>query len=124
MAKLPALTVKPGDVVVADFPGVQVTKRRPALVVSTAVYHQARPDAILAVLTGQIAAATQPTDHILREWSAAGLHRPTAYRTFLITLPRQDIVAVIGHVAEHDWAEIQFCLRRSLLTELASQVSR
>ena len=123
MARLSALTVQPGDVVVADFPGVQATKRRPALVVSTDVYHQARPDVILAVLTGQVAAATQRTDHVLSDWSAAGLPRPTAYRTFLITVPREDILTVIGHVAERDWAEVQACLRMSLATKPASEVS-
>jgi len=123
MAGLSALTVKPGDVVVADFPGVRDVKRRPALVVSTAAYHQARPDAILAVLTGQVAAATQRTDHPLSDWSAAGLHRPTAYRTFLITIPREDIVTVIGHVTERDWAEVQVCLRMSLATKPTSEVS-
>jgi len=124
MATLSALTVHPGDVVVADFPGVRDTKRRPALVVSTDDYHQARPDAILAVLTGQVAAATQRTDHILSDWSAAGLRRPTAYRTFLITVPREDIVAVIGHVTERDWAAVQIRLRRSLATTSAGQVSQ
>lgn len=118
------MSVKPGDVVVADFPGVREAKRRPALVVSTAAYHQARPDAILAVLTGQVAAASQPTDHVLSDWSAAGLHRPTAYRTFLITVPRQDIVAVIGHVTERDWLQVQERLDRSLATRSASQISK
>ena len=107
MANVSALTVHPGDVVVADFPGVQETKRRPALVVSSAAYHDARPDAILAVLTGQVNAATSATDYVLRDWRTAGLHLPTAYRTFLITLPRQDILAVIGHVSDQDWREIK-----------------
>jgi mRNA interferase MazF len=124
MAELSALSVKPGDVVIADFPGVREAKRRPALVVSTAAYHQARPDAILAVLTGQVAAATQSTDHILHDWSAAGLHRPTAYRTFLITIPRQDIVAVIGHVTERDWLQVQVRLDRSIATRSASQIAK
>lgn len=117
MARLSALTVQPGDVVVADFPGVRATKRRPALVVSTDAYHQARPDAILAVLTSQVAAATQRTDHVLSDWSAAGLYRPTAYRTFLITVPRDNIMTVIGRITERDWAEIQACLRMSLATD-------
>lgn len=124
MAELSALSVKPGDVVIADFPGVWEAKRRPALVVSTAAYHQARPDAILAVLTGQVAAATQSTDHVLHDWSAAGLHRPTAYRTFLITIPRQDIVAVIGHVTERDWLQVQVRLDRSIATRSASQIAK
>lgn len=124
MARLPALSVQPGDVVVADFPGVAETKRRPALVVSSAAYHQARPDAILAMLTGQVTTATQITDYVLHDWSRAGLHRPTAYRTFLITLPREDIVAVIGRVTDRDWAQIRACLSNSLAIAPGSQVSR
>lgn len=116
MARLPAVTVQPGDIVVADFPGVTETKRRPAVVVSSAAYHTARPDVILAVLTGQVTVAVQSTDYLLQDWTAAGLHRPTAYRTFLITLPRQDVVAAIGRVTERDWLGIQDCLRRSLAT--------
>lgn len=49
MANVSALTVHPGDVVVADFPGVQETN----------------------------------------------------------TLPRQDILAVIGHISDQDWRQIK-----------------
>ena len=38
--------VKPGDVVIVDFPGVTGIKRRPAVVVSTDTYHRTRPDTI------------------------------------------------------------------------------
>lgn len=116
MAGFPALTLQPGDIVVADFPGVVETKRRPAVVISSVDYHTVRPDVILAILTGQVSDTVQITDHILRDWSVAGLRRPTAYRTFLITLPRQDVVAVIGRVTDHDWLGIQSCLRKSLAT--------
>ncbi len=114
MAELPAVKVHPGDVVVADFPGITGTKRRPALVVSTDTYHAARPDVILGLLTGQVAAATSPTDHHLQDWSDAGLHIPTAFRTFLITLPQVDVIARIGHLSEQDWAEVQSRLRLSI----------
>ncbi len=113
MAELPAVKVHPGDVVVADFPGITGTKRRPALVVSTDTYHAARPDVILGLLKGQVAVATSPTDHHLQDWSHAGLHVPTAFRTFLITLPRVDVIARIGHLSEQDWAEVQSRLRLS-----------
>lgn len=107
MARLSALTVRPGNVVVADFPGVRETKRRPALVASTDAYHRARPDVILAVLTGNLAAATTSMDYHLQDWAAAGLHHPTAFRAFLITLPREDLVHVIGHLSDRDWDEVQ-----------------
>jgi mRNA interferase MazF len=114
MAGLSTLTMCPGDAVVADFPGITGVKRRPALVVSTEAYHAARPDVILGLLTGQVAAATSPTDYRLQDWDAAGLHIPTAFRAFLITLPQQDVVAVIGHLSERDWAAVQERLQLSL----------
>jgi mRNA interferase MazF len=33
----------PGDVVVLDFPGVTGVKRRPTVVIPSAVYHASRP---------------------------------------------------------------------------------
>jgi mRNA interferase MazF len=114
MANLSALTVRPGDVVVADFPGVMGVKRRPAVVLSREAYHSVRPDTILGLLTGQVAAATSPTDHLLRDWQASGLRSPTAFRTFLITLPREDLIAVVGHLTTHDWNEVQARLRLAI----------
>ncbi|MFQ6015973.1 MAG: type II toxin-antitoxin system PemK/MazF family toxin [Anaerolineae bacterium] len=103
MAELPAVTVHPGDVVVADFPGITGIKRRPALVVSSDTYHSTRPDVMLGLLTGRVSAATAPTDHRLQDWRSAGLRNPTAFRAFLITLPQEDVIAVIGHLSDRAW---------------------
>ena len=77
-------------------------------------YHAARPDVVLGLLTGQVAAATSPTDYRLKDWDAAGLYIPTAFRTFLITLPQVDVVAVIGRLSEQDWIAVQARLRSSI----------
>ncbi|OGO40511.1 MAG: transcriptional regulator [Chloroflexi bacterium RBG_16_57_9] len=114
MADVSALIVHPGDVVVADFPGITSSKRRPALVISSDSYHAARPDVILGLLTGQVAAATSATDYRLRDWQPAGLRTSTAFRTFLITLPREDVVAIIGRLSDRDWEEIQTRLRLAI----------
>ena len=114
MAGLSAVKIQAGDVVVADFPAITGTKRRPALVVSSDAYHAARPDVLLGLLTGQVAAATSPTDYRLQDWAAAGLYVPTAFRTFLITLPQVDVIARIGHLSERDWAEVQRRLQFSI----------
>jgi hypothetical protein len=45
---------------------------------------------------------------------ASGLRSPTAFRTFLITLPREDLIAVIGHLSAHDWSEVQARLRTAI----------
>ena len=104
---------QPGDVVIVDFPGVTGTKRRPALVVSTDLYHQNRPDVILGVVTSRLASATAPTDYVLQDWSQAGLHRPSAFRSFLITMPKSDLDTA-GRLSDRDWEEVKSRLRLSI----------
>lgn len=106
--------VNPGDVVLIDFPGVHGVKARPGIVVSSAAYHLARPDVVVALCTSNLAAATAPTDYALQDWASAGLHVATAYRSFFTTLPAQDVRRLIGHVSDRDWAEIQTRLRIAL----------
>jgi len=100
-------------VLVVDFPGATGLKRRPVVAVSTDVYHTARPDVIVAVLTSQVALATAPTDYILQDWTAAHLHRPTAFRAYLATVPAASVRA-IGHLSDRDWAEVQARLQLAL----------
>ena len=104
----------PGDVILVDFPGVQGVKPRPAIVVSSAAYHAARPDVIVGLCTSKVAAATAPTDSALQDWAAAGLKVPTAYRSFFATIPAATVHRLLGHVTDRDWAEIQARLRLAL----------
>ena len=117
--------VNPGDVVTVLFPGAHTTKRRPAVVVSSAEYHRTRPDVIVGVLTTQTARATGPTDYQLLDWSSAGLRAPTAFRSFLLTFPATE-VTVIGKLPPRDWQEVQSRLGtavsvRTLDTDTAEQ---
>jgi mRNA interferase MazF len=104
---------EPGDVVTVDFVGATGVKRRPAVVVSSHLYHAHRPDVILAVLTTQVTTATAPTDCVLQDWAAAGLRRPSAFRAYL-GMATPTAVHVIGHLSARDWAGIQACLMRAL----------
>ncbi len=99
--------LKPGDVVVVDFPGVTGIKRRPAVVVSSDVYHSARPDVIVGLITSQVTISLGPTDHALTDWSAAGLRLPSLFRSFLVTLPRTAVYQVAGHLSEQDWLAVR-----------------
>jgi mRNA interferase MazF len=104
---------QPGDVVTVDFPGVQGIKRRPAVIVSSSTYHRHRPDVIVGILTSQVERATTPTDHVLFDWQQANLHRPSAFRAFLATLPTSAI-RPIGQCSSRDWQAIQECLDRAI----------
>ncbi len=63
------------DVVLVPFPfsDLSTTKVRPAVVVSSALYHATEPDLLLAALTSKVATATGPFDYLLSDWRTAGL---------------------------------------------------
>ena len=105
--------LNPGDVVLVDFPTPRGIKRRPAVVVSTAAYHSHRPDVIVAILTTQVAKSTAPTDYILQDWSAAGLNKPSAFRSYLVTLDDGRLPA-IGSLSQRDWQAVQQCLSAAI----------
>jgi len=103
-----------GDVVWIEFPGAVTTKRRPAVVLSSGEYQTVRHDIIVALVTSQIAKATGTTDHILDDWRAAGLRVPSAFRSFLATLPLSAVISTIGRLSAADWQAVRDCVKRSL----------
>ncbi len=108
------MKLDPGHVVVAAIPGVTGTKARPTIVVSTSLYQATRGDVVVGLVTGQIVRATSPTDHVLIDWKSAGLRAPSAYRTFLYSLPTKEIHQVIGRLSDRDWEAVQNCLRLAI----------
>ena len=83
--------MNPGDLVIGAFPGVQSTKTRPAVVLSTRDYHRHRPDVIVGIITTQTPQVVAPTDCVLLDWNQAGLPAPSHFRLFLVTLPQREV---------------------------------
>jgi mRNA interferase MazF len=106
--------LKPGDVVVVDFPGVTGIKLRSAVVVSSDAYHAARPDVILGLITSQVAGSIGSTDHALADWTAAGLRLPSLFRSFLVTVPRTAVYHVAGRLSDADWLAVRAKLGTAL----------
>ena len=105
-----------GDVVLVPFPfsDLSTTKVRPAVVVSSALYHEQEPDLILAAITSKVAAATGPLDYALNDWQAAGLRYPSALKPVLFTLDPVRVLYQVGTLTASDLAEIDHRLRRAL----------
>jgi hypothetical protein len=101
--------VKPGDIVIAAFPGARITKTRPALAklaLSTAACQRHSPGVILGLITTKPADPLCPTDCDIGEWKSAGLHAPSCFRLYLVTLLQGD-VRVVGRLADNDWQEVR-----------------
>jgi mRNA interferase MazF len=104
----------PGDVVVVDFVGATGAKARPAVVVSTDSYNGSRPDVVVGLLTTQVAKATGPTDWVIQDWKAAGLHAASAFRAYFVMELQTRIRRRIGALSGRDWQEVQARLRMAL----------
>lgn len=92
------------------------TKARPAVVLSTAEYNRFRPDVILGLITTQEPRPYSATDCQLLDWRMEGLHAPSWFRLYVVTL-LQSNVRVIGRLSDRDWAAVRDCLRSGLGTE-------
>jgi mRNA interferase MazF len=71
-----------GDVVLIPFPftDLSAAKTRAAVVVSSDLYHQARPELLLAYVSSQVSKAHPTLDYLLLDWTAADLVRPSFVR--------------------------------------------
>jgi mRNA-degrading endonuclease toxin of MazEF toxin-antitoxin module len=107
-------TLAPGDIVSAMTRGALAAKRRPTVVISTPLYQATHGrDLIVALVTTQLHQATTPTDYVLQDWAAAGLHRPSAVRVYLETVETAQ-AQWIGRLTDRDWQEVQARLRLAL----------
>ena len=97
-----------GDVLLVTYPytDMTTTKSRPAVVVSSDLYHREQPDLVLAALTTNTTAATGSLDYVLRDWDAAGLRFPTASKPVIITLDPVLVLHSIGKLTDADLAEV------------------
>jgi mRNA interferase MazF len=110
------MTFQRGDVILVPFPfsDLSTAKVRPAIVVSSDLYHSTEPDLLLAALTSQVAGATGPFDYPLNDWRAAGLRFPSALKPVLATLDPARVVHRIGSLSPADLAQVDKRLRGAL----------
>ena len=105
--------LRPGDVVLANLYGAQGPKRRPTVVISTDLYLGLKIDVVVSELTTRLVKATSPTDYVLQDWKAAGLHFPSAFRVYVGTVALAAVLQ-IGRLTDRDWQEVQARLRLGL----------
>ncbi len=104
-----------GDVVLVNLIHADETgsKRRPVLVISSAPYHQARQDVIVAAITSNVGRHLYG-DHGIADWRAAGLLYPSAVTGTIRTIKRWMIQRRLGALSVRDPQSFDSELRRSL----------
>jgi len=105
-----------GDVVLVPFGFTSGagSKRRPAIVVSATGYNRVTPDRIVASVTGNLGGLSHPGDHILADWQAAGLAKPSLAQTKLATVDAAVVGRRLGSLSRADLAAFDRGLRTAL----------
>ncbi len=108
------MTFESLDVVVVPFPFTdrRATKRRPALIVSSANFNGAHEQSILAMITS--VGNDWPSDVAIQDWREAGLNVPCKVRFKLFTLDDTLIVRKLGTLSKRDCEVVKKALRHVL----------
>jgi mRNA interferase MazF len=93
-----------GDVILLPFPFTNqtTTKKRPAIIVSSAAYHATKADIILIAVTSQLATPSNFGESEILEWQTAGLLKPSIVKPILATLAVSLVIRKLGHLQEGD----------------------
>lgn len=104
-----------GDVVLVGFVFSDESgkKVRPAVVISSAAYHRARQEVVVAAITSNVARRLFG-DHLLSDWKGAGLLFPSVATAIFRTIKRTMIDRKLGTMAKPDLEAIDRGLRKAL----------
>ena len=105
------MTFKAFDVVVVPFPFTDrdATKRRPALVISNALFNKQHDQLILAMIT-TATDNTWPSDVSLMHWQEIGLKVACHVRLKLFTLDQNLVLKTVGQLASQDVNSVKVVL--------------
>lgn len=98
-----------GDVVLVPFPFTDQTgtKKRPAVVVSTAGYNAGRRDIVIMAITSQVRTPLGFAEVMVDDWRDAGLVKASVLKPVLSTIEQGLVVRVLGRLSHADLQALQ-----------------
>ena len=105
-----------GDLVLVPFPFTDqtATKKRPAVVVSSDGYNNARPDVILMAVTGHLSGYPRIGEVVVSDWKSAGLLKASTIKPILTTIERTLVIRFLGQLGQQDLSALKGALRMIL----------
>ena len=102
-----------GDIVLVPFPFTDQTgtKKRPAVVVSSAAYHRERVDLVVMAVTSHLRPQLGFGEVALASWKKAGLLKPSVVKPVLTTIERRLVLRRLGRLGEGDRNALAAVLR-------------
>jgi mRNA interferase MazF len=109
----PTIAYRFGDVVLVPFPFTDqsASKKRPAVIVSSAQYDQRRLDVILMAITSQVKPSLSFGETVITDWKKAGLIKPGIIKPIITTAEKRLVIKRLGRLQPTDEKAIQQTLQ-------------
>ncbi|MFT5206974.1 MAG: mRNA interferase MazF [Candidatus Omnitrophota bacterium] len=106
---------KQGDIVLLEFIFSERVgaKKRPALILSSDIYHQSRQEIIVAAITSNIK-RNLVGDSMISDWKKAGLPKPSIVTGIIQTFKHNLIERQLGSLSDQDYKTVQQNLKKAL----------
>jgi mRNA interferase MazF len=103
-----------GDIVLVPFPFTDQsgTKKRPAVVVSSAAYHQARRDVLIMAVTSQARPAGTIGEVQVKDWKGAGLIKPSVIKPVITTIEASLVIRRLGQLNRDEQEALRKAISR------------
>jgi mRNA interferase MazF len=105
-----------GDVVLVPFPFTSQTasKRRPAVVISSRAYNEAKLDLVLVAITSQLRMSAASDEVSIQGWKAAGLLKPSVIKPVFATIEQSLVIRCLGTLDAADKQALRDAIARIL----------
>jgi mRNA interferase MazF len=105
-----------GDVVLVPFPFTDQSssKRRPAVVVSSAAYHGDHINLILMAISSQVSGSPRVGEATITDWKKAGLIGRSVVKAVITTIERKLVIHKLGELSDADRNQVERVLRVTL----------
>lgn len=100
----PTISYSFGDIVLVPFPFTDQsgTKKRPAVIISSAAYHAARRDVVIMAVTSQVRPTSTIGEALIKDWKGAGLIKPSVVKPVITTIEASLVIRQLGQLKKEE----------------------
>jgi mRNA interferase MazF len=102
-----------GEIVLVPFPFTDQTgtKKRPAVIVSSAFYNVSLPDVVLTAVTSQVRKPLKAGEIEINDWQNAGLLKSSVIKPVFTTIEKKLILRKLGELEKNDEENLKIGLQ-------------
>ena len=103
-----------GDVVLVPFPFTDQTgtKKRPAVIISSAAHNTAQRDLVIMAVTSQLRPSGAIGEALVANWQTANLIKPSAIKPVITTIEQALVIRRLGQLAIEDQQSLRTAIAK------------